>query len=115
MKKTIHILFALLATIIASCSEEYGNPTFGDDELYIYYSSWAATATVSVGGTYAKNDVVVSPADGSVSCCWTLDGTVISTELAVAHTFPAAGRYELRFEAKRGSAVNSRTVTITVE
>ncbi len=113
--KTIHLLLALCAGLFLSCSENCDDPRFAGDELFIYYSSWADATTLRAGSTYAKRDVVVSPADGSVSCCWKLDGREIARGLAVEHLFADPGVYRLTFEAVRGETVNTRTTTVTVE
>ena len=115
MKKTMILLFAMLATMLAGCEKEVENPSFDDNELYIYYESWFETETMLVGETYESPALAVSPNDGSVKCYWQINGATVAEGLTMTYVFNTAGIYTVKFIAERGSVTSSRTVVITVQ
>ena len=61
-----------------------------------------------------STDFLVSPADGSVSVKWLLDGEVIGTAPTLSYTFTQTGSFKLRFEAVRNGTTNFREFTLVV-
>ncbi len=108
-------LLSLTALAAASgCSKTISDPVFDEGEFYIYSTTWVAENSIPAGSTFSVNDLYVSPADGSVTCCWTLDGEVISNRRTVSCTFNAEGTHELVFTATKDGVSKTRTTSIIV-
>lgn len=113
--KTICKLFCIAAmSAAAGCSKMVSDPVFDEGEFYIYCTSWTAAVNVSAGSAFSITDLFVSPADGSVTCRWTLDGEVISNQRTVSCTFNRAGTYSLVFTAEKDGTSKTRSMEITV-
>ncbi|MGM9785651.1 MAG: PKD-like domain-containing protein [Candidatus Cryptobacteroides sp.] len=113
MKKYIFAMFALL--LMTSCSEKISDPVFADGEFYIYANPWQSEVSISAGTTLTRNEVYVSPDNGSVKCTWTVDGLVVSNQRTMSYTFNTPGTYDLVFKAERNGAVKTRTAVVTVQ
>jgi hypothetical protein len=115
MKNLLYIFTILAMTLFTSCGDDSGsNPEFASDEIPYIYCTWIENLTATVG-TPLTVDLLVSPADGSVTYKWTLDGTSISTDRDLNYTPTKAGTYVLRFEATRNGKTNSRQANLTVK
>ena len=74
--KYIFLILCFLGIAMGSCKDDSAsNPTFADDELYIYTDMLESVSAIA--GTLTEFPILVSPADGSVSVKWLLDGEVI--------------------------------------
>lgn len=119
MKKLKYLLILLAGLTCWACEENEDNPAFAPDEVYVYDSSSMALTTAA-GKEFRKDDLVVSPNDGSVECRWlvidpaTEQATEISQTKDLVYTFPTAGAYTLRFEATRGGRTVSKSYALTV-
>ena len=77
--KYIFLILCFLGIAMGSCKDDSAsNPTFADDELYIYTDMLESVSAIA--GTLTEFPILVSPADGSVSVKWLLDGEVIGTK-----------------------------------
>ena len=102
-----------LVSAPGSCKDDSAsNPTFADDELYIYTDMLESVSAIA--GTLTEFPILVSPADGSVSVKWLLDGEVIGTAPTLSYTFTQTGSFKLRFEAVRNGTTNFREFTLVV-
>ena len=98
--KYIFLILCFLGIAMGSCKDDSAsNPTFADDELYIYTDMLESVSAIA--GTLTEFPILVSPADGSVSVKWLLDGEV-------------TGSFKLRFEAVRNGTTNFREFTLVV-
>ena len=71
--KYIFLILCFLGIAMGSCKDDSAsNPTFADDELYIYTDMLESVSAIA--GTLTEFPILVSPADGSVSVKWLLDG-----------------------------------------
>jgi hypothetical protein len=114
MKNLLYILTILVMTLFASCTDDSGsNPEFTSDEIPYIYCNWVQNMTGTVG-TEISIKMMISPADGSVTYKWTLDGNTISTDLSLAYTPTEAGTHKLIFEASRNGIINTRTCNLTI-
>ena len=96
--KYIFLILCFLGIAMGSCKDDSAsNPTFADDELYIYTDMLESVSAIA--GTLTEFPILVSPADGSVSVKWLLDGEVIGTAPTLSYTFTQTGSFKLRFEA----------------
>ena len=111
--KKIYLMIIAAVALLVGCTEKTMDPAFAADEFYIHSAGWTKALSVPQGNTVVRS-AVVSPADGSVKCTWTLDGKVISSLTQATWTFNQLGTYELVFTAERGGAVKTRTTTVTV-
>ena len=103
--KYIFLILCFLGIAMGSCKDDSAsNPTFADDELYIYTDMLESVSAIA--GTLTEFPILVSPADGSVSVKWLLDGEVIGTA--------PTGSFKLRFEAVRNGTTNFREFTLVV-
>lgn len=113
--KMIYILLAIAsAAVLAGCGKTVSDPEFAEGEFYVYSTTWVAENEIFLGETFTVDDLYVSPADGSVECCWTLDGEVISWCRTVSCTFNQAGVHELVFTATRDGVAKTRKTSISV-
>ncbi|MCD7936641.1 MAG: hypothetical protein LUG98_07255 [Tannerellaceae bacterium] len=113
--KTTHIFFwlLLLVTAMACKDDSADNPVFGAGEIPYIYSNLPETLNATTAEPL-NFSVQISPADGSVSVKWLLDGTVISTTKELGYTVPVAGSYALRLEAERNGKLNYRDYLLNV-
>ena len=80
--KYIFLILCFLGIAMGSCKDDSAsNPTFADDELYIYTDMLESVSAIA--GTLTEFPILVSPADGSVSVKWLLDRK--STRLNSSH------------------------------
>ena len=108
--KYIFLILCFLGIAMGSCKDDSAsNPTFADDELYIYTDMLESVSAIA--GTLTEFPILVSPADGSVSVKWLLDGEVIGTAPTLSYTFTQTGSFKLRFEAVRNGTTNFREFT----
>ena len=111
--KYIFLILCFLGIAMGSCKDDSAsNPTFADDELYIYTDMLESVSAIA--GTLTEFPILVSPADGSVSVKWLLDGEVIRTAPTLSYTFTQTGSFKLRFEAVRNGTTNFREFTLVV-
>ena len=103
--KYIFLILCFLGIAMGSCKDDSAsNPTFAD----------MLESVSAIAGTLTEFPILVSPADGSVSVKWLLDGEVIGTAPTLSYTFTQTGSFKLRFEAVRNGTTNFREFTLVV-
>lgn len=112
--KAKYIFFSIMILALSACKDDFGNnPVFGDNEIPYIYANYPEKMT-GTAGKPIEYSMQVSPADGSVSVKWILDGVVISTTTLLQYTITASGTYILRFEATRNNITNYREYQLTI-
>lgn len=112
--KKIYLLMVMALCLFTGCVEKVSDPVFKEGEFYIHVDSWQSKITAVQGRSMTK-EVMVSPADGSVKCSWTIDSKVISNHEKMVWTFNQVGTYTLVFTAEKDGVTKTRTAVVTVE
>lgn len=111
--KYIFLLLSLLWVLGACKDDSAHNPTYGEKEIPYIYTNMPDEITVTAGEPM-EFPIKVSPADGSVTMKWTLDGAVIGTSATLQYTINEPGVYALRFEVSLNNVDNFREYVLKV-
>ncbi|MDR1090321.1 MAG: hypothetical protein LBL79_04525 [Prevotella sp.] len=112
--KSIFLLLCFIGIAMGSCKDDSAdNPVFRDDEAPYIYTDMSDRVS-AIAGMPAQYPILVSPADGSTTVTWLLEGQVIGNTPTLSYTFPQPGIFKLRIEAKRNGLLNFREFTLTV-
>ncbi|MDR0582310.1 MAG: hypothetical protein LBG31_05025 [Prevotellaceae bacterium] len=113
MKTTKILLFTLISLwAFSACTEEAGNPAFGETDMPVIYMDWTENLAYNVGDVIQMSPQI-SPSDG-VTYKWIYNGEVVSTNKNLEYTVTEFGSFVLKLEVDRNGVKNSRIANVLV-